>query len=901
MRAAAASLRALTRAFPGDFRARHAGPLLQNATDLLISEHARAGLPALAVIWLRLTRDFIASGIAERSTRRRANRLSLPTTRDRISMLDTLLLDLRFAARSLMQRPQLTGLAIVTLALGIGSSAAMFSVVDGILLRPLPYPDADRLMSVYVTIPEWEEHESFGRMAREARWSYEDFVDWYDRQESFELAALTGAATANLSGLGDAERVTIGLAGLDLFRMLGANPVAGRFFATDDEASDGRVAVVSWQFWQERLGGTSTALGSSFQLGGDPYEVVGVLPEGFAVSSSNALPIWIPIFDNRPGGYFPGNTGDMNHVFGVTALIKDGVDPVAAAAEGGRLLPAIGGPDHFAQHGANVISRLEILTRNIRAPLMILMAAVLVVLLVACANVATFLLGQAVDRQQEMAVRGALGAGKLRIARQLLTESLVLGAISGVFGIGLAYYGMRALVALAPAALPRVAEVSLDYRALGFALAISVLSGLLFGLAPALTLARTDLSGAMRAERVGGVGRSRLQGLLVVAEVALATVLLVGAGLLTRSFMSANSVDPGFRPDGVLTLMATPENAQFMDAEGEFDDGAMRTFYDVLQDRLRALPGVEGVALTQSLPFSGSRANNNISPEGYVPDETEMLIAERRFVSSNYLELMGTRLVEGRHLQPTDDVAEAAAVVVITENMAQRFWPGQTAVGRILGWWGGESEIVGVVADIHDRYLTLDLEMQFYTPAAPHSQAGGSLVIRTQGDPSSLIASVRAAVRDHDPEMPIRALLPMSDRIYDSLAAERYRTQLIVVFAITAAILAVLGLYGVTARAVAGRTRELGIRLALGAVGRNVVQLVLNDGVRLAAFGTVAGLLTSLAGTRLLEGMLFRVEPNDPTTLVAIAVVVGSLAVLASLVPAIRASRLDPVRALKGD
>ncbi len=896
VRIAVALNRLLLRSFPTRFRRQHAAPLLQNTTDLLKAQYARSRGPGVFLLWLRLARDLVASGLAERSHVRH----SLPT-RERLSMLDTLLLDLRYARRTLVQRPQLTILSVLTLALGIGASASMFSVVDGVLLRSLPYPAADRLMSVAVTIPEWEGHEALGHLAASARWSHEEFEQWYERQSSFEAASLVAFAAGNLTGLGEAQRVAIGLTGLDLFSMLGAAPAAGRFFHADDEVSEGHVVVVSWAFWQEQLGGTADLGSQRLRLSGTPYEVVGVLPEGFAVSAEAPLPLWIPIFSSRPGGYFTGNTGDSDHVFDMMATLNDGVSLPMASDETGRLLKAVGGADHFTQHDATIVPYLEVVVGSVRTPLALLMLAVVVVLLVACGNVATFLLGQAIDRRQEIAVRGALGAARRRVARQLMTESVLLSGIAGILGAALAAYGVRVLVALAPAGVPRIAHVALDLRALGFAFGVSLLSGILFGLAPAISLARTDLAGAFRAERFGSAARSRLQSAMVIAEVAAATILLVGAGLLTRSFLVASAVDPGFDPEGVLTLTARPERSRFLDADGEFDAGAMRGHYDRLQQRIAALPGVDAVALAQTLPFSRSFANNNISPEGYEGEDADMLIGQRRFVSPSYLELIGTRLLDGRYLQPADDVAEAASVVVVTERIARRFWPNESAVGRKLGWWGLESEIVGVVADIRDHELTQEVGMQFYAPLTPYGQAGGSLLIRTSGDANALIGSVREAVREVDPDLPISALLPMTERIAGSMASSRYLTRLIVAFAAVAALLAVLGLYGVTSRAVASRTRELGIRLALGAVGRDVVSMMLRTGVRLAVVGTGLGLLVSLAGTRLLEGLLFGVERNDPATIVAIVLIVGALAVAASLIPALRASRVDPVEALRAD
>jgi predicted permease len=500
-----------------------------------------------------------------------------------------------------------------------------------------------------------------------------------------------------------------------------------------------------------------------------------------------------------------------------------------------------------------------------------------------------------------MAVRSAIGAGHGRIVRQLLTESALLGMIAGAFGLVLARAGIAGLAALAPAYLPRLDAVALDLRAAGFAAAVSLLAGLLFGVAPALSLGRGRLARTLGSARSGSRSGSLLQSGMVVAEIALATVLLVGAGLLTRSFLRLNAVDPGFDAAGVVRLQLALDYGAFRTPEDQFDDAGVRARMDEIAAELRALPEVVDVAVSQSPPFSGYAANNNILPEGHEPQDGDFWLADRRFVTPGYFEVVGARLVEGRFLEPQDDRPDAASVVVITENIARRFWPGASAVGKRLGWWGQESIVVGVIEDVRDTSLADDPPMQFYAALAPFEQAGGSFLIGTRGAVEDLVTTVRNTTRRVAPNTPIMTLGRLDDAVAGSLDEARFRTRLIGLFALLAAILSVSGLYGVTSRAVAARVRELGVRVALGADRASVVGLVLRDGVRLAAIGALIGVAASIAGTRLLESFLYDIEPNDPLTLTLIVALVAGMAVLASLVPSLRASRVDPAEVLRAE
>lgn len=893
VRATRALAARLVARYPAEFRRRYADAVIQHTTDLARDIQRRRGSATLLALWPRLFWDLRRAALA----RPGAATVRLPEGR-RMQIVETMLQDLRFARRAMAHRPGGTALAVLILAIGIGASVAMFSVVDAVVLRPLPYPDSDRITSLYLSIDQWRDNPSLASRWRRTRWEYQEFVDWRARQQSFVHAGLVGRAGATLAGFDVAERVRLGLAGTELFEVFGATPLTGRLFEEQD-VQNPAVVVVSHEFAERRLAGAAAAIGQGIVLDDAAYTVIGVLPPGFVVSRL-AADVWIPIFDNRPGGYFAGNTGDPNHVFEAIGLLRDGINPEPAAEEITLLLQSIAGEDHFTEHTGTVVPRLLDETQNVRSPMLLLLGAVLLLLLVACANVATVLLGQAIDRRQEIAVRAAIGAGRGRIARQLLTESALLGLIAAAIGLVLARAGVAALSALAPPYLPRVDAVGLDVRAAAFAVCISILASLLFGLAPALSLGRERLARAMGAARSGNVAGRRMQNAVIVGEIALATLLLVGAGLLVRSFARLNAVDPGFDAEHVVMLQLAVNSGDFRTPEGNFDDGAMRARFDEISAAIKTLPGVRDVAVAQSPPFSFFSANNNIVPEGHEPPPGEFWLADRRFVQPGYFEVMAMPLLDGRFLEPRDNRPDAASVVVVTRGLADRFWPGESAVGKRLRWWEQESVIVGVVADVREFGLDQRPEMQFYAAQAPFGQAGGFLMIAT-GDAETAIPALRDVAVRAAPNSPIVRLERVEEAIAGSLDAARFRTLLMSLFAVIAATLSVSGLYGVTSRAVAARAREIGLRVALGADRVQVISMVLRGGVVLALTGAAIGIGLSMAGTRLLESFLYDVEPNDPLILAAIAGVVTAMALLASLVPSLRASRVDPVEVLRAD
>jgi predicted permease len=807
-----------------------------------------------------------------------------------------LLQDVRFAVRNIARRPAAMLLAVFTLAVGIGTSSAMFSVVDTVLLRPLPYPHADRVVSVYPTIPEWREHQTLSSIWNRASWAYPEFVEWRESQTTFDIGAVITGGAETLTGTGDPERISTGRASWELFSILGVSPALGRLFTPEDDNRSGeRVTLLSAEFWRSRFGADPEVVGRTVRLSDELHTVIGVLPDGFEVAGYQAV-LWTPV-----GG--PADEGQRgNHNLKMIARLRDGVPIERAQAETAQSLLSQPEPDHIT-HGANVVPRLQDLTRNSRAPLLILVGSSLLLLVVACGNVAALLLGVGIEREQELAVRGALGAGRSRLMGQLLTESVVLAVMGGIVGIVLAGVATEVVVRFAAANTPRLDEIALDGRVLAFAVVVSGLSGLLLGLMPALSFSRTNLVRSLHASRTPSVAKSRLQAAVVAGEMALATVLLVGAGLLTRTLIQLNNVDPGFRAEGLASVLVSPDYDRFDAIDDESaSDAAVNAYFGEIRDELAAIPGVEDVAITTSSPFGQSRSNNYVTLEGYEPAEGELLIAERYFVSANYHEVLGTRLLEGRGFVSADDRSDAAPVALVNEELARHAWPGESAVGKRLSFWDGEDFIiVGVVEDIRDRNLSESSGLQYYVPRQQMGGTFGSFVMRAGGDLSAIMALVRDRVWSVDPDLPVRSVLPMSERMRDSLAQQRLGAQLMLAFSGVAIFLALLGVYGVTARTVAWRTREMGIRVALGAEQSRVMALILRQGVRLALVGTGVGLAVSLVATRVLESALYGTEPTDPLTLLLVAVSVGVMSLVASLPSSIKATRVDPMVALRAE
>ncbi|MCI0434288.1 MAG: ABC transporter permease [Gemmatimonadetes bacterium] len=823
-------------------------------------------------------------------------RRAVGSRRTREPAWDVLLQDVRFGLRSASRRPAPYLLALTTCALGIGSSVAMFSVVDVVLLRPLPYPDAARVMTLYPTLPAWRGHPSLDAGWNRANFSHPEFFEWLERQTSFVQADLLGRQASTLFGEEGAQRITLGLATNGLFGTLGASLILGRSFSEEDaRPSAPAVALISHALWQSRFGGSHDVIGRELRLEGGQRTIVGVLPAHFQLKDYNT-PIWIPI------SAVPDESERGNHSFVVIARLRTGVTAARAQEESEAILRGISEKhtDPPLVHGANVVPRLRDDTRLVWTPLMILLAASWVLLAVACVNVAALLLGIGIDREQELVVRGALGANRGRLVRQLITESVLLALAAGAAGVSLANLLTRAIVRLAPAAVPRIDQVHVDTRILAFALVSSCLVGVAFGLVPAISLTGSDLARRLRGARIAAA-RTRLHGGLVVLQLAMATLLLSGAGMLTRTLLELDAVDPGFDPRGVLTVQVAPPYDRFRHGDA-FDGATFDQYFDAMAIALSAIPDVRAVGITSAPPFSGSRGNNDIEVEGYTPAPGEIVLAERYAVSANYMDLMRMRIVEGRGFSAADDRPGAAKVVVVNESLTRRYFPGRSAVGRWLGIWGGDYAIVGVVADVRDRSLEGDDLARFYMPRLERGGQGGHFVLRVSAaDPASLADDVRASILAYDPNVAITSIMPMTQRIHDSLIEQRFRMRLMLFFATLAACFAVLGIYGVTSRTVASRTREIVIRVALGARRSSVMAVVIRQGVWLAACGVAIGLIAAAAVSRLAASFFYGTGELDPFTLILMGALLTALAGLASFAPSLRAASVDPVVALRSD
>lgn len=798
--------------------------------------------------------------------------------------MESLLQDLRYAVRTLRASPGFTLMAMLTLALGIGANSAIFSVVNAVLLRPLPYAHPERLVRV------WPES-----MVPQA-----GFVEMRDRTRSFEhLGGVGSEGDMVLTGQGTPERLRgVPVTG-SVFPLLGVEAVAGRTFLPEEErAGGGRVVVLSHGLWQQRFGGDRAVVGRTITLDGFPHTVVGVMGAGFHFPSREAQ-VWTPVVldAGNPGAYW--NPAGL-FLFG---RLHEGATVEGALAEVRSVIPRIREafpwpmPTEWGA-GAGVVPLHEQVVGGVRTPLLLLLGAVGLVLLIACANVANLLLARGMARRREIATRVALGAARGRLARQLLTESLVLALLGGAAGLLLATAGGRMLVRLLPADMPRAEEIGTDASVLGFTLLLALLTGVAFGLFPALWGSRADLQASLKdgVKGTGGAG-NRVSRALVAIEVALAVVLVISAGLLVRSVSLLQQVDPGFRAGGVVTARLTPAGERYQDPE------RVRAFYRDLLARVQALPGVETASVTNQLPLDGGFASFPFEVEGQplAPGATPP-VGGSWLVSPGYLQAMGVPLVRGRGIEEADQ-AGAPDVALVNEKMASQYWPGQDAVGKRFKpvWWQDRwLTVVGVVGNVRHEGLASVERPEFYRPFTQEPTAAMMLVVRSRAaDPAGLVAAVRTAVADTDPDVPVSDVRMMEQVVGASLARPRFVMLLLAVFAGVALVLGAVGIYGVMAYAVTQRRHEIGIRMALGAGPVSVQRMVVKGGLTLAVLGLLAGIAAAFATTRLLASQLFGVGPADPLTFVGVALAVMAVAFVATWVPARRATRVDPMVALR--
>jgi putative ABC transport system permease protein len=794
--------------------------------------------------------------------------------------------DLLQALRQLRRAPGFTAAAVLTLALGIGACAAIVSVVEGVVLHPLPFPDGDRLVVLNESNPPAFPLFTVRPMAA--------FPDWKKYQTSFEGLAVVRDGSYNLTGAGDPLRVYVGKATANVFPTLRVRPALGRGFTAEEETpGKGDLVVLSHGFWQRQFGGRGV-LGETVTLDGRPHRIIGVMPAGFTLDGNFDLYV--------PDSYqaFREDESD-NRTIDVFARLKPGVTIAQARAELEGLYQRLGKEnDDFLGWRPVVRPMLDAKVDGVRRPLWALLGAVGFLLLIACANVANLLLARATARTRELAVRAALGATRARLVRQLLAESLVLAALGGAAGVVLARWGLDALLAFAPDSLPRAQEIAVDGRVLAITFGLALLTGVGAGLAPALAGSRPDLNRTLKESGRGTLsGHHRVRAALVVLEVAVALVLLAGAGLLARGFARLATAARGFQPAGALVVNLTLPQEKYR------TPAQMATFARAVEERAGALPGVTGVGTVQDLPFAGGL---NLVPyivEGRpLPSlPKEFPVARYYSITPGYLRAMGIPLLRGRTL---DEGAPAgpSKVTLVNAAFARKEFPGQDPIGkRIAGANRPDDlyEIVGVVGDVQDESLVAHPAsgMQVYAPLAQNPAHTLTFVVRGAGP--GLPDAIRAAVREVDPLQPVASLRPLADLVSGSLARERFAMFLFAVFSAAALLLAAIGIYGVMAYSVAQRTAEIGVRLALGARTGHVLALVLLQGGRLVALGIAAGTLAALALTRLLESMLFGVSAHDPFTLAVTALLLALVAALACLVPAHRATRVNPMTALRSE
>jgi len=800
-----------------------------------------------------------------------------------------MLADLRFALRTLARRRTFSIIAVTTLALGIGAATSIFSVVDGVLFRPLPFAEPGQLVSVYQTYPEWRKEPILAPSWDKITFSILEYRDWRAQQTSFDDVAIYGTNAVLLSGRASPELVPILTVSSSLLNVLRKKPVLGRDFLPGEDTPNGpAVALVSYETWLSRYGADSTIIGTMVPFEQKSYEIVGVLPPKLSLQRTSSPPpqYWIPLQDSLEAA----RRG--NHSYYGVARLKPGVSEERAALEVVRLVNA---PTPKRISGARVTPLQLEQTRDVRKPLLVLLSAVALLLLIACVNVATLLVGEAASREHEMATRVALGAARTRLVRQLLTESLTLAAIGAALGTALAYGGTRVLVAMAPARIPGIADVRTDVRVLSVALIAAVTTGLLFGLAPALTLSRSGPASLMRSGAGQSVrGRGRLQRMFVALQLALSVVLLVGGGLLSRSFARLTAVNPGFDTDRLLVVRAVLPLAVAT------NDALRVDYYARALERLAAAPGVASVAGGTTIPFTGSNSSTSVELEGVGPNaKTEGKEVQRRIVTPNYFATLGIPLRAGR-VFTDDDRKDAELVGVVSEAMARRDFRDVSPIGRRVKFNGAWRTIVGIVGDIKFRSLSTDVEATMYIPSAQASQ-GLTFLVRTRGDAAATIPAVRTVLADVNRGAPVTTIDVMSDLLRRSFAEERYRTMLIGMFGVLAAVLAAVGMYGVTARAVSRRTREVGIRMALGATSQSVSGLIVVQTLTGVAVGVGAGVVVALAVTRLLVPFLYGVPSTDPATYGAILTLLAVVSVLASWLPARRAGRVAPASVLRSD
>ncbi len=820
-----------------------------------------------------------------------------------------ILQDLRFSFRMLIKRPGFSLVALFTLALGIGANTAIFSAVNSLLFNSLPYPQAEQLVVINSSNPE----KGFTRFGA----SYQDFEDWEKQNTTFEGIAAYNGASGNLTGSDESQRVRYAQVTANLFSVLGVSPVTGRSFAADeDQPGKDRVVILSYTFWKERFGGDAETVGKSLMLSGHPVTVIGVMPQGFEFPDAETQ-MW------RPIGLTPDQSGSRgSHWLSTIGRLKAGVLVEQAQAESSAIAARLAEqyPDTNKGWGILVEPYQDILVGDVRQPLLLMWGAVGLVMLIACANVANLMLARSTERKREIALRAALGAARARLVRQLLTESVLLAMTGCALGLLLALGGLEVLKSMIADLVPRAQEIKIDLQALAYSIGISLAAGIIFGVLPAFKSSNAALSESLKesARSSSGTSARRLRGVLVAGEIALAVVVLIGAGLLIRSFITLLEVNPGFDPRNVLTMRIAPPFTTSPEGKDEetfvkelfAEKDRAKEFYRQLLERLEAVPGVASVGAVNRLPLTGNWWVESFAVEGRLPDNSQdKHTANGRAVMPGYFQTMGVPLLQGRVLAETDS-ENSHPVIVINQTAARRYWADENPVGQRITlddigsgnphWY----TIAGIVGD--ERHNQLEMEPRpilYFTFAQARSGFGSDwgmdIVLKAESNPLSLIGAVRAQVLEMNKNLPVFNINSMEQIVARNVAERRSVMLLLSVLAAGALLLAAAGIYGVIAYTVSQRTQEIGIRMALGAGRRNIFRLVIGQGAGLALIGLIVGLTAAAAMTRYLESMLYRVGATDAMTFAAVAALLMLVALVACYIPARRATKVDPMIALR--
>lgn len=840
----------------------------------------------------------VARGLARREARREALRAfgGLDVTKEAyreqksLPFFEALVQDVRYAMRLFVSHRAFSVVAVVTLALGIGANTAIFSVVNGVLLEPLPFAGSDRIVTV------WEDFSAQG--GPEQEWiEIPNLFEWKAETDLFETMVAYGGGAANLTGRGEPQRVSQLAVSHDFFATFAVAPALGRDFTpTDDAPGAAAVTILSDGFWRREFAGDAAVVGQTLQINGTPTVVIGVAPPGFTIPGTPPVDLF------QPSRLDPARASRGNFSWLGLARLRPGVSVARAEARLNAMMELIG--QQFPENRGVTVSlvpMLDQLVQPIRAGLYILLGVVAFVLLIACANIANLMLSRSATRAREMAIRAAMGAGRMRLVRQLLTESIVLSLAGAVLGMAIAYWGTQALVARVPAAAaPRLDNVAIDASVLLFTLGVALFAGLLFGLAPIVQSYRHDVGSALKyggrqSQAAGGGGR--LRAMLAAGQVALALGLLIAAGLSIRSFVALMDVNPGFTPDGLTTAsLGMPASAVAGPPE-------LVVLVDDLLERVGSRPGVESVAAVSVLPLSGSDTDTSFEIEGRPPATApgQQPTVWFRRVTPSYFRTMGLAVVAGREFTAADR-AGAAPVVLVSDVAAARYWPGDDALGKRIRFGPGEwHTIVGIATGVRHSGLSQSPRPELYFPFAQRPGRAMTIVVRSPSDPAAIASLLRADLRELAPTLPLSNVTTMSTLMASSVAQPRFFMNLTAVFGLLAMTLAAVGIYGVMAYNVSRRTTEMGLRMALGASRREVLSMIVSGGLRLTVAGVAAGLLFAWWATSFMASLLFDVDPRDLTTFAGATAVLALIALLASLVPALRATRIDPMRALRVD